>query len=162
MIKGLILKNLAGYAIRQRVKAVPGVMAAYLRLFNRSKLNQLTTDSTMMCMEGFPRSGNSFSFLCVVTLLGVPPKAISHHTHSPANVSRAVKRALPTYVFLREPKEACISLLLYGVCNTLEESLQVYEGFYRPLLPFLDRVVIIPFENLSRTRQHSYTAWPMI
>lgn len=148
MIGSLPLRSLAGYPLRQKVKALPGVLSIYLRVFNRSGRPQLATTSSMMCMEGFPRSGNSFSYRCVVTLLGVPDQAIAHHTHSPANVWRAIRRNLPTYVFVRQPMEACISLILYGACDTLEESLQAYEDFYRPLVSLLDRIVVVPFEDL--------------
>lgn len=143
--------SLAGYALRQRIKALPGVLAIYLSFCNLAGRSQLATVFSKMCMEGFPRSGNSFSYRCVVTLLGVPPQVIAHHTHSPANVSRAVRRKLPTYVFVREPMDACVSLILYGACKTLEESLQFYEDFYRPLMPLLDRIVVIPFEDLVKS-----------
>ena len=139
---------LLSYALRQRIKAFPGVLKLRLLLLNRAARKQLVTDGTRICLEGFPRSGNGYSYICVRDVLRISGERVGHHTHSIANVKRAVKRGIPAFVLSREPASCGISLVAWGACRTFEDALRAYEQFYTALLPLLAFVTIIPFECL--------------
>ena len=68
----------------------------------------LVTRSSDLCIEGFPRSGNSFAVGAVEHAQSTPIQ-IAHHTHVPANAMRACEWDIPTLVLVREPKDAVIS-----------------------------------------------------
>jgi len=144
---------LRSYYWRQKLKAVPGVLTLQHLLSAPNVRRQLATSKNMLCLEGFPRSGNGFSNVCLSLVLGVPPTSIAGHTHSVSNVRRALNRRLPTFVLLREPEAACTSLLAWGGCATLDDAFQAYEQFHTSLLPILGCITIVPFETLTKDPQ---------
>lgn len=141
------------YADRQKIKALPGVLALQFMLVKRDARSQLVTRESQFCIEGFPRSGNGFSYLCARDVLNVPDARIAHHTHSPANIKRAIDRGVPAFLLTRNPRDACLSLIMYGACSTLEDALSAYEAFYAPLIRVRRQVICVPFEELVSTPQ---------
>ena len=137
------------YTQRQKIKAVPGILALQYLVFQRDMRSQFVTGATRICLEGFPRSGNGFAYACVRDILGVPQDGIAHHTHSFANVRRATQRRIPTFVLMREPLDCCLSAVLWGVCNTLEDAVSAYIQFHVGLPLLLERITIVPFEQLT-------------
>jgi len=137
------------YASRQAIRCWPGVLALQLKVLRPASATQLATRSSTLCLEGFPRSGNGFSYACVRDVVGVPQPAIAHHTHSPANILRAVRLGLPTYVLVRSPDDCCPSLVIWGASRALDDALSAYQAFHEALLPVLDQVTVVPFEQLT-------------
>jgi hypothetical protein len=137
------------YWLRQQIKSWPGVLATQLTLLRPGSAQQLARASTLLCVEGFPRSGNGFALTCVGEALDIPQSRIAHHTHSIANVRRAVGLGLPTYVLVREPGDCCASLVIWGASRTMDDGLKAYEAYHRALLALGPRVTIVPFEQLT-------------
>ena len=71
-------------------------------------VERLVTDATDLCVEGFPRSANSFAVGAVEQAQDAP-LSIAHHNHVPAPILNAVRRDLPTVVLIRDPVDAVIS-----------------------------------------------------
>lgn len=61
-------------------------------------------------LDGFPRSGNTFSAHLVKT--NFPGMKFIHHFHNVAALKAARKEGLARFILLRDPKEAIASLLL--------------------------------------------------
>ena len=68
----------------------------------------LVDETTDLCVEGFPRSANSFT---VSAIQSAQPQSLSvaHHTHVPANAIRATRLRIPTLILIRNPGDAIIS-----------------------------------------------------
>jgi hypothetical protein len=119
----------------------------------------LVNDETDICIEGFPRSANSFA-VGAFRHAQDEPVGIAHHNHVPASVITAVQNGLPTVVLIRDPVEAVISnrglQLQIGTVEdkpmpmhvTFEMHLQGWLSFYRTVERVKDRVVIAPFEDV--------------
>jgi hypothetical protein len=133
----------------------------YYPLFRhrRGYRSLLVTDETDICIEGFPRSANSFA---VGAFESVNPDAeIAHHGHVPAQIIRACQLGLPTIVLIRDPLEAVISLYalqLQNKAHSGSDSWLLNVSFKHQLLSWLsfyERVgavhadlVLAPFETV--------------
>ncbi len=108
---------------------------------------ELVTGQTEICIEGFPRCGNTFA---VVAFQAAQLRTISiaHHVHAPGSVLIAVRMKKPAIVLIREPEEAVLSLMVRLRYLTAGQALRSYVGFYRPLLPHLRRFVVGPFAEV--------------
>lgn len=100
-----------GHMLRRRAKtfvgARPGLFFPFFRL--RPAFDDLlVTRSTDLCVEGFPRSANSFA-VGAIQHAQPEPLQIAHHTHVPANAMRACEWGIPTVVLIRSPQDAIVS-----------------------------------------------------
>lgn len=117
---------------------------------------------TELVIEGVPRSANGTT---VHGFLERQPRpvAVAHHKHHAAQLLRAAAWDLPAVVLIREPVEAAVSTLAlmeeaylrdgrwtYGAGLTFGDVLHGYVTFYRAVEPVLDRIVIAPFEEVTR------------
>lgn len=83
---------------------------------------------TDLCIEGYQSSANSFIYNVFRILR--PDLKIAHHTHSVANVQRALSRRIPTLIVFRDPAEAVPSMAA-RFRPSLEASVHRYVRFYR-------------------------------
>jgi hypothetical protein len=114
-------------------------------LLHRS--GEVATAETEICIEGFPRSGNTFA---VIAFQQGQTRTVSiaHHVHAPGSVIAAARMGKPTLVLLREPEEAVVSMVIRYPHLSLGQALRGYRRFYAPLAPYLDRVVVGGFEDV--------------
>lgn len=94
---------------------------------NLSSGGTVTTNSTQLCIEGYPSSANSYTYHLFRVLF--PEIKLSHHTHSYANVSIALEQNIPSIVLLRNPLD-CISSRHVRFHSSLSISLAEYIDFY--------------------------------
>jgi hypothetical protein len=97
---------------------------------------------TSICIEGYPRSGNSFAVRMFRTANHVH---IGHHTHSTANVARAVRYGIPAVVLLRNPVDAITSFAVATRKVDIDDKLEYYLAFYQWVERRKDSVVIADF-----------------
>ncbi len=136
-----------------------GWLIAYFRPHRRSFC---VGPETEICIEGFPRSGNSFVVMAF-QLAQRRPVRIAHHQHVPAQILRAIRWHIPVLLLIRDPFEAVLSLkalhleillrkqrrsLEYGI--PFKDLFRAYVAFYRPLIPVLDACVVAPFSQATR------------
>lgn len=123
----------------------------------------LVTESTDLCIEGFPRSANSFA-VGAVRHAQPGPVQIAHHTHVPANAMRACEWDIPTVVLIRSPQDAMVSRIalvreLRGDEPQTDGSappvlfhhwVHAWRTFYRALAPYRERdnLVVAPFQDV--------------
>ena len=112
--------------------------------FNRQ---HLVRPDTELCIEGFPRSANSYAVLRLASAQKRPLR-ISHHLHVPAQVQRAVRWNIPTLVLVRHPRDAVASLLIRHPELAIGQTLRAYTKFYRAILPLRDNFVLGNFEEI--------------
>ncbi len=112
--------------------------------FNQMKV----TRQTQICIEGFPRSANSYAV--VVFRLANPDVQIGHHLHVPAQIQRACRYHIPTVALVRPPLEAVASFMLFRHATDADLYLQSYHWFYKTLLPLRKQFVTVDFSLVVR------------
>ncbi len=104
---------------------------------------------TKLCIEGFPRSANSF-FARAMALMNEPDykrSHVAHHIHDVRNLELAVLAGVPGVGLIREPSAAIASAMIY---LQLPESILVntYLKFYQRLGQFYGKILIVDFEDV--------------
>lgn len=114
-------------------------------LFLRS--GEVVTRETEICIEGFPRSGNTYA---VIAFQQAQPRTVSiaHHVHAPGSVLIAVRMGKPAIVLVREPEEAVLSTVIRYPQVSLRQALRGYRRFYEPLVRSRHQLVVGRFEDI--------------
>jgi len=106
--------------------------------------------NTTICVEGFPRSGNTFLFaLCTQLTDG---EKIAHHLHCSAQLKEGMRRAIPVLFVARSPLDAIASYVI-------REEIPIHRGVrhYLQLYKFASanrsNLVIIPFKEMVNQPQ---------
>ena len=101
---------------------------------------------TDLCIEGFPRSANTFcvDFLMYLCRSGDIELSIAHHTHSPANVHLATLLQKPCMVLIRDPVSAITSFTIYSGVK-VPFAAERYLNFYREVEKISERCLFVDF-----------------
>lgn len=109
----------------------------------------VTNEETLLTIEGFPRSANTFA----VDMLSTVNPAINllnlaHHTHDKRNLQLAVALEKPCICLIRKPEDAILSYVIYSKL-TVDVAYQKYVEFYQSLLPMISSMVIADFDVVT-------------
>lgn len=109
---------------------------------------EFPTRATEVCIEGFLRSGNTFT---VIAFQQAQPRVVSiaHHVHAAGAVVAAVRMGTPTIVLIRPPEESVLSYVVRWPELTIGQALHGYIRFYAPLVPYRDRFVVGRFDEVT-------------
>jgi hypothetical protein len=101
---------------------------------------------TDLCIEGFPRSANTFcvDFLMTQGKGNNKRLFLAHHTHSALNVELAILLKKPCVVLIREPVAALTSFAIYSEKEIITIA-QNYVHFYRSISKWKN-ILIVDFE----------------
>jgi hypothetical protein len=134
----------AAYEVATASSRWPGFALRAARL---SGVGVPVSHDTDIVIEGYPRSANTAAF---GAFGGAQPGhvRIAHHTHTPANVIAAVRRGLPVIVLIRSPDGAVPEMALIRPELTVRQAMRGYRRFYRPLLHYRDRIVVVRSEDV--------------
>ncbi|MEL6588862.1 MAG: hypothetical protein AAFQ87_11790 [Bacteroidota bacterium] len=102
-----------------------------------------------LCIEGFPRSANTYGVL-LVEKFAVQELSIAHHLHLPIQLKRAVQDDVPAVLIIREPMAAITSLLLREEKVSIWSAFHWYNSFHESLLPIKDDLIIWTFEQVIK------------
>lgn len=155
-----------GAILRHEAARVTGRHPLLYDLFYRwrpSHRERVVDGDTDVCIEGYARSANSFA-VGAFRRAQPEPVDVAHHSHRPAPVLQAVRRGVPAVVLIRDPVDAVISrraLTLQNHARSEEDGrppttipyvglLREWIDFYETLEPVRDRVVVAPFEVVTR------------
>jgi hypothetical protein len=105
----------------------------------------LARRDTELCVDGFPRSGNSF--LVAAIQRWNPDLRLSHHTHLAGNIKFAVEQGIPTVILLRKPADAVASAMIWDGMITPRVGLFTYMHFYRSVAAILEKALLVNFED---------------
>jgi hypothetical protein len=138
------LKNVR-YALRSRVAAHP----AYL-IFARlgEHRDEVLSDATVVVIDGFPRSANTFAAVAFQTAQERPVR-IAHNLHSAAHLTVAARRGLPTLVLIREPTDAVLSEAIRESPVSLRQVLAAYSRFYEAIAPHVGSMAVGEFSRVT-------------
>lgn len=129
--------------------ATRNVLGSHPFLFPLLKLrfkDYVITKQTDICIEGPPRSANSFALK--VFLLQNPGCRVAHHVHVSMQVLYAVRYRIPCIVLLREPSEVLSSLLIVDRNLSIETAVRSYVDFYRQIQHVRSAVVVAEFDDV--------------
>ena len=124
--------------------------AAYYSLCRAGiKRRDLVVDrDTEVVIEGFPRSGNSFSVFAFVQAQARPVH-VAHHHHAQAQIIAGVRRGIPVCALIRTPEDAVKSLVVRAPNVSVAYALRKYIRFYEDVYPYRDGFIVGPFEEVT-------------
>jgi hypothetical protein len=133
--------------LRRARRGARNVLAPWPAAARRFRTGEFPTEATELCIEAFPRSGNTFT---VIAFLQAQPRLVSvaHHVHAAGAVLEAVRLRTPTVVLIRPPEGSVLSYLTRWPELTPAHVLRGYVRFYEPLLPHRDGFVVARFEEV--------------
>ncbi len=101
---------------------------------------------TELCIEGFPRSGNSYAV--VAFKLANPEIKVGHHLHVPAQIKKACLLNIPCLVIIRNPLDAVSSFLVFQSSINADIYLSTYIDFYNSVKKNIEHILIASFETV--------------
>lgn len=101
-----------------------------------------------ICIEGFPRSANSF-FVSAFDLNN-PDMKCAHHMHVPMQVVKAVEYGVPCVVLIRNPTDAIASVLVVDRSLSMKLAIQSYIHFYERTWPVRNAVTVADFKEATQ------------
>ena len=134
------------WTLRTHAGSRPWLFNPVFRALNAGE--RLTARNTELVIEGFPRSGNSFSVFAFLNA-GAGNIAVAHHVHSPSQIVSAARYDIPAILLIRSPKDAVTAGLAKIATHTASDLLRAYSVYYRALRPLRDHYVIAPFETVT-------------
>ena len=134
----------AEYLIRVGVGGRPALLP--LQAARPSRWRQIARAQSVACIEGFPRSANSYAVAVFWRRNGQLP--LAHHLHVPGQVLRAAELRLPCAVLVRRPLDALSSLLIIDDRLSVGLAVWSYIDYYRRAWPARDAVVVCEFEEV--------------
>jgi hypothetical protein len=108
----------------------------------------LARPGTAIVIEGFLRSGNTFS-VAAFRIANGPDLHVGRHLHGGPHVLRAVRLGVPTVVLVREPRDAVLSYLIRRDTLTPHDAVLEYLDFYRTAWPARNGFVVGPFDRVT-------------
>jgi hypothetical protein len=134
------------YLIHSTIGLYPSI---YYKIYARKyPFNQMAvTHKTEICIEGFPRSANSYAV--VAFKLNNKDIKVGHHLHIAAQVVRAADFGIPNVVVIRKPEDAVASFLVFQSSFNARAYLKSYIRFHRTIMPFLNKTLFASFETVT-------------
>ncbi len=104
----------------------------------------LVCSRTDICIEGYPRSGNTY-FVEAFEHWN-PRSKVAHHSHHACNVKRAIKDGLPAVIRLRKPESAAASVIVWDGLLLHGVPLMAYAAFYSTLWRYRENLPVLNFD----------------
>lgn len=139
------------YDVRSFLGSYPLLYLPLIKLRRRYRgrgVNDLVNPNTELLIEGFPRSGNTFT-LAAFQHAQRRPHSIAHHRHVASHVIEAVRLNVPTLVLVRRPEDAVVALARMDPRLSLHQILRSYVRFHRSILPCVEKFVVGTFEEAT-------------
>lgn len=137
----------ARHYVRRPLARTPYLWDATMRV-RPDKNATLARPDTAIVIEGFLRSGNTFS-VAAFQIANGPALHVGRHLHGAPHVLRAVRMGLPTVVLIRQPRDAVLSYLVRRPTLTPYDALLEYLDFYRTAWPVRGGFVVGLFDVVT-------------
>lgn len=135
-----------------------------VRYRHSRELGQIVSPDHHLVLEGFPRSGNSFSVRAFLYANGARRTwSIAHHFHKLPQVVLGVRWKLPTIVVMRPPEGAVQSLLAHSIdkgmlpagdkdlhCNSFSVLFRHWQHFYESVYLMRNDIVLSDFSATTK------------
>ena len=107
----------------------------------------LARRDTALVMDGFLRSGNTFSVAAFVIANG-SELHLGRHLHGAPHILRAARLGVPAVVLIRRPEDAVSSYVIRRPSLTPDDALLEYLDFYRTAWRVRDHFVVGLFDDV--------------
>ena len=107
----------------------------------------LARHDTALVIDGFLRSGNTFSVAAFVVANG-DELHLGRHLHGGPHLLRAARLGVPAVVLIRRPADAVASYLIRRPSLTPDDALDEYVDFYRTCWRVRDHFVVGVFDDV--------------
>lgn len=114
-------------------------------LVRPDKRSTLVRRDSAIVIEGFQRSGNTFSVAAFIVANGSEPH-VGRHLHGAPHLLRAARYDVPGILLIRQPVDAVSSYVVRWPDLSPHDALLEYLDFYRTAWRVRDHVVVAPFE----------------
>lgn len=111
------------------------------------KRSTLARRDTALVIEGFLRSGNTFSVAAFRVANG-DDLHLGRHLHGAPHILRAARLGVPAVVLIRRPTDAVASYLIRRPSLTPTDALVEYVDFYRTCWRVRDHFVVALFDDV--------------
>jgi hypothetical protein len=139
----------ARYVARSVISTHPALYLPFARRKYAGIESRVVSPDADIVIEGFQRSGNTFSVFAFELAQEPDRVSVVHHLHAAAQVVAAVRIGLPTVVLIREPRDAILSHMIREPCVTVAQAIAHWIRFYRTVLPHRDQVVVADFSLVT-------------
>jgi len=139
----------ARYVTRSILSTQPAIYLPFARRKYRAIDSRVVGADADIVIEGFQRSGNTFSVFAFELAQEPERVKVIHHLHAAAQVVAAVRKGLPTVVLIRDPKESVLSHMVREPCITTRQAIAHWIRFYGTVLPYRDKVVMADFSEIT-------------
>ena len=112
------------------------------------KRSTLARPGTALVIEGFPRSGNTFS-VAAFQIANGRDHHLGRHLHGAPHLLRAKRMGIPAIALVRAPESAVPSYLIRRAGLQAEDALVEYLDFYRTAWPARDAFVVGLFDDVT-------------
>lgn len=109
--------------------------------------HRLVTSRSDVCIDGFPRSANTYALAAFRSWnRGL---RVANHIHSPFQVQRAVALGVPCCVLVRDPLRAVASTVLLDRERISDDACyRAYIHYHRRVAPLRERLAVCRFEEV--------------
>jgi hypothetical protein len=130
--------------VRQPLVRTPFVWDLLMQV-RSDKSATLARRGTAIVIEGFPRSGNTFSAAAFLVANGRDTH-VGRHLHGARHLHRARRLHVPAVALVRSPGDAVLSYLIRRSNLTAEDAVREYVEFYRTAWAARDGFVVGLFD----------------
>ena len=116
-------------------------------LARAEKRETLARRDTAIVIDGFLRSGNTFSVAAFIVANGTDPH-IGRHLHGAPHLLRAARLGVPAVLLIRRPGDAVASYLVRRPTLTAHDALLEHLDLYRTTWPARESFVVGLFDDV--------------
>lgn len=120
---------------------------------------RVTSNSSELVIDGYPRSANSFAVQAFEFAQGELVR-VGNHVHSPCNLIRGIRKGKPVILLIRPPKDAVLAYCALveerggRLSNTIRRlllwtALCRYVSFHKRLRRFKGDMIVASFEDVT-------------
>jgi hypothetical protein len=143
------LARRARHRLRTRVSEYPAIYLPFARHKYPGPSPEVISSVTEFVIDGYTRSASTFAVYALQLAQPVPVR-LAHHLHAPAQLVAAARAGVPALAVIREPHGAILSQLIREPDVALRDALIAYARFYERLFPYLTKLVVADFEEITK------------
>ena len=138
------------WEVTSRVKANPAFYMPFIGSRSRDLKGNFRglNRQTELLIDAFPRSANTYATYGFLYCQANPVR-VSHHLHAPAAMLFAAKHGIPALTIIRDPLNACASVLAYLPNYGIEQTFRDYISYYDAVSRSLPHVFVAKFETVT-------------
>ena len=138
---------------------------------DKNHQNRLVNRTTLLTVEGFPRSGNSYMCKLIKEGNSSIRYKIANHMHHPMNIIISIENDINSVCMIRKPKDAIIAnvahflsvnknhlssgkLLKQKPVPSFSDVLEHYLWFYNSLFNYRSKILFVPLTDLIENEEN--------